>query len=162
MAKKDISDLLAYNLWANQKFNELFMTLSAETADREVSSSFKSLRLTLEHSAGAEFIWLQRMKGISELKFPEFSRAVFPDPEWISCSRALLEFCEGLTEEDLQQEIEYRNLKGVVFRNTLSEIIRHLVNHATFHRGQMVTILRILGITEIPSTDFIAWLRVKN
>lgn len=161
MSKKIYTDLLAYNYWANSRFHEVFLEMPSELADAEVQSSFAGLGPTVEHIAGAEFIWLQRLQNIDVKGFPAFDGQQFPDEKWLASSQDLIKFAEALKQEDFEKPIEYRNLKGEAFSNTVGGIIQHLVNHGTFHRGQLVSILRILGWKKIPSTDYIVWLRIK-
>ncbi len=66
----------------------------------------------------------------------------------------------GVTEEKLEEKITYKNMKGDTFTAPYWELLQHLYNHATFHRGQVVTILRQLGVTTIPSTDFVTYTRL--
>ncbi len=159
MTKEEIVDLLAYNVWANKRLNEVFEKMPANWGDREVQSSFKSVRLTIEHLAGAEYIWLQRISEGSNHGFPPFSKADFPPANWLDCSEKLLQFAEVNSLEKLTRDVIYKNLKGDEFTTNCAGILKHVVNHGSFHRGQIVTQLRMLGVQEIPSTDYINWLR---
>jgi uncharacterized damage-inducible protein DinB len=64
-----------------------------------------------------------------------------------------------ITEEQLQNEFSYKNLKREVFTSGVWQVVHHLFNHGTYHRGQLVTMMRELDATVIPSTDFIQWYR---
>ncbi len=65
----------------------------------------------------------------------------------------------GITDEKMQEDLSFNSLDGKNYTMKIDEIIQHAVNHATFHRGQIVTMLRNLDVTGIPSTDFITYLR---
>jgi uncharacterized damage-inducible protein DinB len=79
----------------------------------------------------------------------------------MEASRNLLLLAEQSSLAFLNSDITYHNFKGENFNNKVSGIIKHVVNHGSFHRGQVVTILRTLGINTIPSTDYIQWLRTQ-
>jgi uncharacterized damage-inducible protein DinB len=159
--KNELVDLLAYNFWANQRLHGVFEKMDSGLADVPVVSSFKSLRLSLEHLAGAEVVWFLRLKGNAVTRFPVFDQNRFPDPAWMEASRNLLLLAEQSSLAFLNSDITYHNFKGENFNNKVSGIIKHVVNHGSFHRGQVVTILRTLGINTIPSTDYIQWLRTQ-
>jgi uncharacterized damage-inducible protein DinB len=161
MTKEEIVDLLTYNVWANSRLNEVLEKIPFHLADVELQSSFKSLRLTIEHLAGAEAIWLQRIKNELSDGFPSFDKFDFPPNNWLKPSKKLLEYAESNSLETLSGDVFYQNLKGEEFNTPCFGILKHVVNHGSFHRGQIVTQLRMLGVKEIPSTDYINWLRRK-
>jgi len=66
------------------------------------------------------------------------------------------------SEEELKKEFEYKNLKGLSYRSTIWQIVQHVFNHGTYHRGQLINMLRQLGVEKVPQTDFIIWSRKKN
>ena len=69
------------------------------------------------------------------------------------------QWAEQCTEEELKREFDYKNIKGQPFRSAIWQVVQHLFNHGTYHRGQLVTMMRELGATEIPQTDFIQYMR---
>jgi uncharacterized damage-inducible protein DinB len=71
-------------------------------------------------------------------------------------------FVQHATEEQLQREFYYKNLKGEPFRSAVWQVVHHLFNHGTYHRGQLVTMMRELGATTVPATDFIHWYRTRG
>ena len=70
-------------------------------------------------------------------------------------------FVSTTTDENLQREFYYKNIKGDSFRSAVWQVLHHLFNHGTYHRGQLVTMMRELGVTAIPATDFIHWYRTR-
>jgi uncharacterized damage-inducible protein DinB len=74
-------------------------------------------------------------------------------------SREWSSWLNRVTVEQLQNQFHYKNLKGEAFTSDVWQVVHHLFNHGTYHRGQLVTMMRELGATEIPSTDFIYWYR---
>jgi uncharacterized damage-inducible protein DinB len=149
----------SYNLWANTHFGIVLKDLDPALLDKEVVSSFPSLRKTIHHIWDAELIWLSRMKN-QVIAWPPSARYTDPAIEqFVDGSKAFDEFVRLQDEDFLEGSTSYRNTKGTEFSTPNSGIIMHCMNHSTFHRGQLVTILRNVGITKIPSTDLIAFLR---
>jgi uncharacterized damage-inducible protein DinB len=154
--------LLRYNAWANALFISLLESLSEEQADAEIVSSFSSVRKTVHHLWGAEDIWLQRLQ---HQENPVWRVAQFEGSfaealaQWAQTSQALIQFAEGLSEEVFPQRFGSTNLQGQPTNDAFGEVLEHIAIHGSYHRGQLVTMLRQLGCTEIPRTDFIAYAR---
>jgi len=157
--KNDALDLLSYNYWANAQLHLVFCDLPSGLADKEIDSSFRSLRLTVEHYSGAEHIWLQRILRNSITGFPVFEQSDFPPLGWLDNAAFFLSHVKQMSETEIIADVYYKNLKGDEFSTPCIDIIKHVVNHSTFHRGQCITLLRLLGCKVIPSTDYIAWIR---
>jgi uncharacterized damage-inducible protein DinB len=161
MTVEEARSLFAYNSWSNAMFFTAAEALSPAKLDSPAASSFASLRGTLAHIASAEWIWLQRWLGespgsppswLSEPGLPELRNrlhAVEADRE---------RFLAALSEGDLERVVSYRTLNGQPWSNRLCDLMRHAVNHSTYHRGQAATQLRQLGETP-PNTDLIRYLR---
>ena len=117
------------------------------------------MRDTLVHIMGAEWVWLERWKGNSPkalLPAAEFSTVSSIRNRWAEIERDQRGFIAGVTEELLKKIIAYTNLKGNPYRYPLWQILQHLVNHSTYHRGQIITMLRQLGV-QPPATDFLVF-----
>ena len=157
----ELRELFAYNRWANHRILDAAAKLSAEALDRDLGSSFPSVRATLAHILGSEWLWLCRWKGTSPTGVPDTWDLSTLDgirARWAEVEREQQEFIDALGEEDLRRAVSYRNLKGEPFTNTMAQMLRHVVNHSTYHRGQVITMLRQLG-AETVSTDLIAYYR---
>lgn len=160
--KETFIRLLRYNAWANALFISLLETLSEEQADAEIVSSFSSVRKTVYHLWGAEDIWLQRLEGRDN---PAWRVAQFEGSfgealaQWAQASQALIQFAEGLREKAFLQRFGSTNLQGHLTNDRFGEVMEHIAIHGSYHRGQLVTMLRQLGFTEMPRTDFIAFAR---
>jgi uncharacterized damage-inducible protein DinB len=160
--KKLLSKYCRYNLWANKKVCEFLLTLTDEQLNREVLSSFPSLQKTVLHSWDAQFIWIERLNGRSLTGFPSKSfSGTFEDATkgLLESSQQLIDFVETSNESFLKTPLTYKNIAGEEFKNSVCDIIQHIVNHGTFHRGQKITMLRHLGFTKLFSTDYIAFCR---
>jgi len=154
-----IRELYEYNRWANARSLEAASTVPREAFTREVGGSFASLRGTLAHVYGAEWIWLERWRGTSPRHLP--FALDFPDVEtirsrWHDVEREQKKFVDGLDGARLAEVISYVNLKGETFAYPLGRMLQHVVNHSTYHRGQVATILRQLGATPL-STDLLLY-----
>jgi uncharacterized damage-inducible protein DinB len=148
MSPEEIRPLYEYNAWANQRSLAAAQKLTVEQFPKPMGSSFSSIRDTLAHIYGAEWIWLERFQGRSPSALPNMSQ--FPDVQtlreaWLVHEERLLAFVAGLTQADLDRTMEYKTLKFGVYSNPLWQSMLHVVNHGTYHRGQVTTLLRQLG-----------------
>jgi uncharacterized damage-inducible protein DinB len=153
---------LNYSHWATSKIAELLQNADENIFDKEIVSSFPSIRKTIMHIWDAEVIWLNRLKGTAMLSWPSegFNGTTKELLErWAHDSHQLAQFVEGKDRAFLEMPIHYKNLKGLEFSTPAEEILFHVVNHGSFHRGQLITMLRQAGITQLPSTDLIAYVR---
>ena len=156
---------LTYNLWANERIGHLLMTHDESILKTEKKSSFASIEKTVFHVWDAETIWLTRLKGGSLADWPSKSftgRKSEMLTGWINTSNELLQFMKEKGDAFQLQKIVYTNMKGDAYENTVEEILYHLVNHGTYHRGQIITLLRDSGITQLVTTDLIAWFREQR
>jgi uncharacterized damage-inducible protein DinB len=148
MTPKEMGALYDYNNWANGRLLEACEGLSAEQFTRELGSSFPSLRDTLAHIMGAEWIWLERWNGRWPTEMPpghDFADLATLRARWEVVAGELLNFVHEVTASELEQVVQYRNMKGKSFSYPLVSMLQHVVNHGTYHRGQGVTMLRQLG-----------------
>jgi len=148
MTPDELRTLYDYNAWANHRALSGAEKLSVEQFTQPMGSSFASVRDTLAHICGAEWIWLERFQGRSPAALP--SAGQFPEinalrEHWLEQEQHLLNFVRGLTQSDLDRELEYKTLKFGVYRNPLWQSMLHVINHGTYHRGQVTTLLRQLG-----------------
>ena len=145
MTPEDIVVLYDFNSWANHRSMEAASALTPEQFTRALGSSFPSVRDTLAHICGGEWVWLERFLGRSPSSMPDNS--VFADiaslrSHWQPIETSLLAFVRGLKQEDLDRVLEYKTMKFGVYKNPLWQSLQHLVNHGTYHRGQVTTMLR--------------------
>lgn len=158
-------DYARYNLWANRRICELFSTLTEEQANRHVESSFPSVKKTVLHIWDAEVIWLSRLKGKPVLDFPSkgfdgnFSEAC---KGMLETSAEFLAKVEATPEADFEAEMSFSTIASGDYSHRIFEMIHHCMNHSTYHRGQLITFARQLGMKNLPSTDMIFYLRQKR
>lgn len=157
-------ELFAYDRWANQRMLDVVATLSPEDYTRDMGSSYDSVRDTLVHLLGAEWIWLRRWKGTSPKGMPEdWDTSTLPAlrAHWAEVEREQVDYLEALHEPDLRRVVDYQNTKGTPYAQPLGDLMRHVINHSTYHRGQVTTLLRQLGATPA-NTDLVTYLREQR
>ena len=163
---QDIRRLFDYTEWANQLAMDAANRLPEEDLRRDVGCSHQSIFGTLVHMAGAEWIWLERWHGRSPAKAEAWSRwtpdvcadlATLKD-RWSEVIDRRTQLLTNIDEERLAAELPFKLLSGDPSSMPLIDQMQHVVNHATMHRGQVVGMIRQLGI-EPPSTDLIFFLR---
>lgn len=164
MSPEDIRALYDYNAWANHRSLDAAAALTTEQFTRPMGSSFGSVRDTLAHICGGEWVWLERFQGRSPAALPEASQ--YADlaslrERWTEQEGRLLLFVGRLTQEDLDRVMEYKTLKFGVYHNPLWQSMQHLVNHGTYHRGQVTALLRQLGAQPI-LTDLMHYYRERS
>jgi uncharacterized damage-inducible protein DinB len=152
MNPEEMVQLYEYNAWADRRVLEAASALTREQFTKQLGSSFSSVRDTLSHILGVEWLWLERFQGRSPVAIPddsEYADIAKLKASWASFEPTLLNFVRGLTRGDLDRVMEYKTMKFGVYRNPLWQSMQHLVNHGTYHRGQVTTMLRQLGAQPI-------------
>lgn len=163
--KNQLINYTLYNLWANTKVCDEFLSKVDESLlDQEMTSSFPSIRKTTYHIWDAEFIWLNRLVGGNVTVLPiRHEPMFFPvfKEKFLSVSRHFVEFVSSKEDSYFTQNLTYKNSEGKEFTNAINDIIHHVMNHSTYHRGQIITLLREAGFTQVSSTDYITWCRLR-
>jgi len=162
MTPEDARTLFAYDSWANRRLLEACAALSPEQFTKDLGSSFRSVRDTLAHIMGAEFLWLERFQGrTATLPSPEgFADIAALRTRWAQVESDLAAYIGKLTAADLERSFDYRDMKGNPHTSVLWQTLQHLANHSTYHRGQATTLLRQLGAKPI-GTDLIGFYRER-
>lgn len=154
-----------YNLWANKRLCERLEGLDEHIWNAELKSSFKTIRLTLLHIWDAQQIWFLRLKGKPVAEWPGSnytgSNSELTD-SFLKQSEEMITLVELYTDEKLNSFCEFNDMKGNPHNIKISDILQHCMNHATFHRGQLVTMLRELDVDNIPGTDYITYVRERQ
>ncbi len=154
----DIQTLYEFNYWAKHRTLGVIETISPEQYLKDMGSSHGGIHGTLVHTMGAEEVWLKRWKhepvtGISKPEeFPTFESLV---NRWEMVEMGVLGFCHMLrADADILRTCEYKDLKGNTYSQPLYQLMQHLVNHSSYHRGQVVTLLRQIGAKPV-ATDLV-------
>ena len=170
----DIHDLYAYNLWSNRRMFSTLDKLSDQQFTSVIQSSFPSIQESVMHIFGAEWIWLRRWKGTSPradgpFYLPNLMQKHGVAVETLSTVSGLRsfadsleqerqEFLRSLTDDDLHAPLRYNGSDGKEFSMPLAKLLQHVVNHGTYHRGQVTTLLRQVGAETI-SLDLVFFYR---
>jgi uncharacterized damage-inducible protein DinB len=160
MTVDEIRTLIEFNHWANARTLDACAGLPAEVFVRANGSSFPSIRDTLAHIRGAEWVWLERWQG----RFPKMPAGrdeadlAAIRAAWEPTARALRAFAQSRTQAELDAEHEIRTFDGTPYRHALWQMMQHVVNHGSYHRGQVAAFLRQAG-HQPQATDLIRFYR---
>jgi uncharacterized damage-inducible protein DinB len=145
---------LAYTAWASARLLDATAKLTAEERARNFGTADRSVDGTLAHIFGADRVWLTRVSGAPSADYPtpEEQNLAFLQDAWPNLHERWIAWARTLNAASPSEEITYRDLKGNEWRQPLWQIILHVVNHATHHRGQVAGFIRSLGHTP-PSID---------
>jgi len=154
-----IQGLYRYNTWANRRVFDAVSTLGQQEFTKDLGSSYPSVRDTLVHIVWGEWVWLQRWQGASPQAV--FEPGDFPTcnavrARWSEVEREQRVFLGAVTREQLLSVVRYVNRKGETWEYPLWRQMCHVVNHSTYHRGQLATLLRQLGAQPV-STDLLVF-----
>ncbi len=159
LSKEDLGRLLEYTAWGNRRIVRAAATLSVDDFKRELGGSHGGVRGTLTHILGAEWIWLERWKGVSPSQ--RLDEGEFKDVLALRARFKLVEahrdaWFESLKERQVGEIIAYKNLAGAAYQNPLWQLVQHVANHSSYHRGQVINMLRALGAKPV-ATDMVVW-----
>jgi uncharacterized damage-inducible protein DinB len=149
--KAHFSMMAGYNAWANARLYAAARSLPDKAYRKNVGAFFGSLHGTLNHLMVTDRIWMRRFTGVGD--HPDKLNAIMFDD--------LVSLEVARKEEDIDKDLSYATTKGVPYRNRLGDVLAHLFNHQTHHRGQAHTILTVLGIPEPRPLDLLGMFRKK-
>ncbi|MDO8349246.1 MAG: DinB family protein [Planctomycetota bacterium] len=164
MTPNEIGLLLEYHYWARDRALAAAAVLTTEQFTRDLGSSFGSVRDTLAHVYGADSIWCARWNGESPTSLPRADQ--FPDlaalrKAWAELEGRMRRFVGTLDAAGLDKTCTYTALNGKTATFPFWQMLQHLVNHGSYHRGQVATLLRQLGAAAGTSMDLIAFYRER-
>ena len=161
MTYDHLNTLLDYHYWARDRVLEGAAALTPEQFTRDLANSFPSVRDTLAHMIGAEWVWLLRWRGTPPTALPHDR---FPDlaslrTEWTRMEGEVREFLRGVGPDGVTRVFEYKMFDGEAASQPFWQMLQHVVNHASYHRGQITTMLRQLGVAPAKSMDMSVFYR---
>ena len=165
MTFEDLNTLLDYNYWARDRLLDAVSALTLEQFTRPLGSSFSSVRDTIAHICDAESIWLARWRGDQPSGFrppDRISDAAAARREWTGLETGMRAVLVNLGPKGVERFIEYKDLRGNAHLDAFWQTLQHVVNHGTYHRGQVTTMLRQLGAQPAKPMDLIAYYREKQ
>jgi len=161
--KAHFQQFAAYNRWANARLYQAALALSEEDYRRNVGAFFKSMHGTLNHLLLTDRLWLKRLTG--EGDHPNRLDAIlYEDRRALARARAdeddrFVRYVGSLDDAALEGVLEYTTTSGKPFAQKRREILAHLCNHQTHHRGQAHMVLSIVTGREPPPLDLLLWQR---
>ena len=161
MTVAEVRELFAYNAWANRRFFAALEPLPAESYFRDLKSSHGGLHGTLCHIVWAEQLWLNRWLAQPHPAVPQgrdLTTLAAAHARWEAIETERDAFLAGLIERRLEETLAVRPSTGGEYLHTFREMFRHAVDHSSYHRGQLVTLLRQVGATP-PGTGLVAFYR---
>jgi uncharacterized damage-inducible protein DinB len=162
MNAQDLQTMIDYHYWARDRLFDAIAPLPAEQYTRDLGSSFKSIRDTATHIYAAEWAWYRRWHGESPtalLPADSFADAAALLDAWRDHERKMRAFVGGLDAAGTARVVAFTLLNGTAGAMPIWQMVQHVVNHASYHRGQITTMLRQLGAQPPKSMDMIAYFR---
>ncbi len=164
MNLSDLRLLLDYHYWARDRVLEAASALTPEQFTRDLGSSFRSVRDTLAHIYAAEWAWYQRWQGASPTALLPADQ--FPDVRtlraaWNEHEAKMRAFLDSLGEHGIDRVFEFKLLNGQPGSSIFWQNLQHVVNHGSYHRGQVTTMFRQLGVSPAKSMDMVAFYRER-
>lgn len=162
MNKAYLLDLASYNIWANHKAMDWLQQINDAQWEQVVTSSFSSVRQTALHIASAEKIWIDFWTASAT---PVFISGTFTGSKeeliaiWEKASTGMKAFLVSYPETALMAPIAFRYPRGGEAQLPFAHTFSHIINHSTYHRGQLVTLLRQVGFTDLSSIDLATFYR---
>jgi uncharacterized damage-inducible protein DinB len=161
LSLEELRMLYAFNTWARKRMLDAVAQLDEGAYRKDLGNSFGSVHGTAVHILGAEEVWLKRWHGTSPtaLASPDaFASFAEVRRRWDALEAEYQRFLGSLMEKDVRRVFHYRDLRGNAYSTALWQAMQHVVNHSTYHRGQVTTLLRQLGAKPV-ATDLIAFYR---
>jgi uncharacterized damage-inducible protein DinB len=151
---------LDYSDWASRRLLDAAAGLSAEELNQDFKTADKSVVGTLAHIFAADRTWLARLRGIPQTVFitDEDRNLTVLQTAWPALHQEWKDWAAALTDGQVQQDAAYHDLKGNPWKQPVWQIILHVVNHGTHHRGQVSGFIRTMG-HKPPPLDLSAFYR---
>jgi len=160
----DLETLVDYHYWARDRVLDAAALLTPDQLSRDLGSSFKSVRDTLTHVYAAERVWCSRWQGTSptSLNVGEFQDVASLRLKWSELEVDVRRVLQGLGKDGIARVMSYSMLSGEPRRSVFWHMLQHVVNHASYHRGQVTTMLRQLGAAPPQQMDLITFYRARE
>jgi uncharacterized damage-inducible protein DinB len=160
-----LRQMAAYSIWAHERINEVILALPEEKQLAEVPCSFNTIQRTILHMWDAQSIWWQRMKMHERFVRPSdnFKGTTRDAIDGLMSQAKLYEiWILNAPEHALDHVFQYYTTKKELMKVPIYQMLMHVFNHDTYHRGQLINMLRQLGVEKLPATDFFVWTRLKK
>jgi len=165
MNAADLKTMVEYHYWARDRLLEALEPLTEDEYNEDLGSSFKSIRETATHTYAAEWAWYERWQGRSPtalIPADRFADLAALRAAWAESEKNIRTFVGALDDKGIERVLNYKLLSGADGASPIWQMVQHVVNHASYHRGQVTTMLRQLGAQPAKSMDMIAFYRTKS
>jgi uncharacterized damage-inducible protein DinB len=159
LQKEDLARLFEYTVWANHRILRPVATISVADFKKDMGSSHGGLRGTLTHMVDSELLWLDRWKGVSSrnvIDESEFEDVVALRDRWTLVEKHRETWFKALRPSAVGETVQYKSRDGRSHEAPLFQLVQHVVNHASYHRGQLTSLLRKIGAKPV-ATDLVLW-----
>ena len=163
--KQILQQYASYNLWANKVITDKINQLAEDIIQKEMKSSFISIYKTVVHLMDVESVWWQRLKLQEQVEWPGknfYGNFKELSEQLLFLSKQWQQWAANAKEVNFEHVFGYYNSRKEYFKQPVYEILLQVFNHQTYHRGQLVTMMREQGVEKIPGTDFIIFGRTKS
>jgi uncharacterized damage-inducible protein DinB len=148
-----------YSYWANQRYFAVAEGLTDEQLHRMLGHSWGDVHATLVHMLSSEWVWMQRWHGGSpkgHLDKAEYPTLAGLKKRWSEVEAEMRAFIDEQTDDSLRSEVQYTNFRAETFRVPLWEMLAHIVNHETHHRGELAAMYALMGVSH-PEDEMIQY-----
>ncbi len=154
MTLHEIKTLHAYNSWASNRLFDALATMTPEQYTQDMKGSHGGIHTTLIHMVGAEKLWLERFHGAPQPFLTVATATSLTELKtiWEKIGYDTAKWLGMMTDKKLTETFTFKTLKGDQFTHIFWQAFQHVVNHSTYHRGQVITMMRQLGVKP-PTTD---------
>ena len=164
MTYDDVKTLFDYHYWARDRTLDALDALTTDEFTRDLGNSFRSIRDTIAHTYSAEWVWNQRWQGLTPkamLPAEQFPDVASTRRQWAELEQAVKSLIAGLGDEGMNRVLHYTLLSGLPVSSPFWQMFQHVVNHASYHRGQVTTMLRQIGAAPPKSCDMVTFYRER-
>lgn len=155
---------LQYHRWATHRVLTEVQQLDSERLVRNLHGSFASVYDTVVHLYQSDMVWLERLEERPNGKPEDYSSpgCMYDLSDvWLAVIDRVIAFAAGLSESDWERKIAYKSMSGVAYESPIWQMVVHVVNHGTHHRGQVTSMMRQLGEKPV-NLDLMAFYREEK
>jgi len=165
VTQDELRALFDYHYWARDRILAAAERITPEQYARDMGNSFRSVRATLCHIYLADLVWYRRWQGLpppATVSAEPYETVADLRQAWLELEGQYRAYLDSLGDEGVQRILSYTLLSGAAGTSIIWQMMQHVVNHATYHRGQVTTMLRQLGADPPKSLDLIAFYRERQ
>jgi uncharacterized damage-inducible protein DinB len=147
--KEYVQQLYDYSYWANRRYFAVAEGLTDEQLHRMQGHSWGDVHAVLVHMLSSEWVWLQRWNGGSpkgHLNKDDFPTLDSVKARWDQQEAEMRAFISAQTDESLEAVITYANFSGETFHAPVWQMLMHVANHETHHRGELAAMFALMDV----------------